>query len=62
MITKSINRYFPSSVAAMVHQNGCQITAECDGVEVILHVREDEDNPCMAEIISGMHHAEIGLT
>ena len=32
------------------------------GVEVILHTRANECDPCSAELISGDHYAEIGLS
>lgn len=29
---------------------------------MVLHTRENEEDPCCAEIISGEHYAEIGLS
>lgn len=55
-------RFFPDSQADIVHQNGAQLTVPSKGVEVILHTREHECNPCFAEVISGNHYAEIGLS
>ena len=55
-------RIFPRSEAAVVHQNGAQLTASSKGVEIVLHTRENQRNPCCAEIISGEHYAEIGLS
>lgn len=55
-------RVFPHSEAAVVHQNGTQLTASSNGVEIVLHTRENERDPCCAEVISGEHYAEIGLS
>jgi hypothetical protein len=46
----------------MVHQNGSQLIAPSKGVEIVLHTRENEQEPCCAELISGDHYAEIGLS
>lgn len=62
MKTTTAQRFFPLSEAVLVHQNGVELTVPSKGVEVILHVRENEVNPCVAEIISGEHYAEIGLS
>ncbi len=61
MSTQTIKRFFPHSKAAIVHQNGVQLGASSTGVEVILHTRKNERQPCCAEVISGDHYAEIGL-
>lgn len=62
MKATTIQRFFPQSQAALVHQNGAQISEATVGVEIIIHTRENETEPCCAEVISGEHHAEIGLT
>ena len=62
MSTKTIKRFFPHSKAAIVHQNGAQLSASSTGIEVILHTRKNERQPCCAEVISGDHYAEIGLS
>jgi hypothetical protein len=61
--TKTITkcRLFPGSEASIVHQNGTQLTSPAKGVEVIIHTRENERDPCCAEVVSGDHYAEIGL-
>lgn len=46
----------------MVHQNGSQLTAPSKGVEIILLTRENEQEPCCAELMSEDHYAEIGLS
>lgn len=61
MKTTTVQRFFPQSEAALVHQNGVQLSEPSKGVEIILHTRENEINPCCAEVISGDHYAEIGL-
>ena len=62
MQPRTITRLFPNSEAFLVHQTGAQLTTTSKGVEVILHTREDEKTPCCAELISGNHYAEIGLS
>ncbi len=62
MKTTTIQRFFPKSEAALVHQNGTQLSATSNGVEIILHTREHKNEPCCAEVISGEHYAEIGLS
>ncbi len=62
MKTTTIQRYFPNSEASLVHQNGVELSVPSKGVEIILHTRENECDPCLAEIISGEHYAEIGLS
>jgi hypothetical protein len=62
MKTRTITRFFPQSEANVVHQTGAQLTATTKGVEIVLHTREDEHAPCCAELISGKHYAEIGLS
>jgi hypothetical protein len=59
--TSKTSRFFPRSSVTVVHQNGAHLTAPSKGVQVILHTREKEFNPCCAEIVSGDHYAEIGL-
>jgi hypothetical protein len=58
----TIKQFFRNAKAAIVHQDGSQATAASKGVKVILHTREKERHPCSAEVISGEHHAEIGLS
>ena len=62
MPTNIVKRFFPNSRASLVHQNGNQLSAPSCGVEVVLHTRKSEQKPCCAEIISGNHYAEIGLS
>lgn len=62
MKTFIVNRFFPDSEVAIVHQSGAQLSAPTRGVEVVLHTREKEQTPYCAEVISGEHHAEIGLS
>jgi hypothetical protein len=62
MQTVTFTRFFPHSEAHVVHQNGAQLTAASKGVEVILHTRAGEHTPCCAELSSGNHYAEIGLS
>ena len=57
----TIERVFPHSQVAMIHQNGSQLSVPSEGVEIVLHTREREKDPCCAEVISGDHYAEIGL-
>ena len=61
MKTRTMSCFFPDSEASLVHQNGVQLTAPSKGIEIILHTRENEHDPCCAELLSGDHHAEIGL-
>ena len=58
----TVKRFFPDSEVFVVHQTGSQLTAPTKGVEVVLHRRENEENPCCAEVISGDHYAEICLS
>lgn len=62
MSANILKRFFPHSRATLVDQDGRQLSPPSCGVEVILHTRENEQKPCCAEIISGNHSAEIGLT
>ena len=62
MQTTTVKRFFPKNEAAIVHQNGAQLSASSKGVEVVLHTRENERDPYCAEVISGEHYAEIGLS
>ena len=59
---KAVQRFFPCGEVALVHQNGLALTMHSKGVEIILHTRENKSNPCSAEVISGDHYAEIGLS
>lgn len=61
MRTITIRQFFPDSQVTLVHQNGTQLTSPSKGVEIILHTRENERDPCCAELISGDHYAEVGL-
>jgi hypothetical protein len=61
MQTHTVKRFFPYSEAAIVHQSGGRLSTPTRGVEVVLHTREGEENPCCAEVISGEHYAEVGL-
>ncbi len=45
----------------MVHQNGAETPAN-RGLEVVLFTRENECDPCCAELVSEDYHAEIGLS
>lgn len=62
MQTTTITRYFPKSRAILIHQDGSELTEPTSGVEIILHKRENEYEPCCAELISGEHYADIGLS
>jgi hypothetical protein len=62
MNTKTASRLFPRSQAAIIHQDGSKCGPASKGVEVILHTRENEKDHCCAEIVSGDHCAEIGLS
>jgi len=53
-------RFFPHSTACVVHQTGQQLTDETKGVEITLHWRNGI--PCSAELVSGDHYADIGLS
>lgn len=53
--------HFQDSEAFVVHQDGTRLSAVTKGVQVVLHSRLGETEPCCAEIISGDLHAEIGL-
>jgi hypothetical protein len=61
MQTISITGFCQHSVVTIMHQNGALLTVPTRGVEVVLHTRENEKDPCCAEVISGEHYAEIGL-
>jgi hypothetical protein len=62
MKSRTVQRFFPQSEAALIHQNGSVLTIPSKGVEIILHFRADEPVPCCAEVISGQHYAETGLS
>jgi hypothetical protein len=57
----TVTRSFAQSDAVIIHQDGSQLSAPTKGVQVLLHTREGETTPCCAEVVSGEHHAEIGL-
>lgn len=61
MQARTVRLFFPDGEVAIVHQSGVQLTASSRGVELVLHTRENEKDPCCAEIVSGEHYAEIGL-
>ncbi|HEX4793208.1 MAG TPA: hypothetical protein VH370_05420 [Humisphaera sp.] len=61
MKTKTASRFFAPSEAGIVHQNGSEIGPSTPGVEVILHTRNGETDPCCAEVIGDHIYAEIGL-
>lgn len=46
---------------SMVHQTGAQTPAN-SGLEVVLLTRENECDPCFAELASKDYGAEIGLS
>ena len=58
----TVQRFFSQCEASIVHQDGSQLTLPSKGVEIVLHTRENELAPCCAEVISGKHYAEIGLS
>ena len=62
MQTLTVQRFFPHSQAALIHQTGAQLSVPSTGIEIVLHTRENEVTPCCAEVISGEHYAEIGLS
>lgn len=62
MKTSTVQRFFPQSEVALIHQTGAQLSEPSKGVEILLHTRENETEPCCAEVISGEHYAEIGLS
>jgi hypothetical protein len=62
MKTTTAQRSFPDSEVGMIHQNGVQLSEPTKGVDIVLHTRENETDPCCAEVISGEHYAEIGLS
>jgi hypothetical protein len=61
MKAKTVRRFFPKSRAVILHQDGSEVTAPTSGIEILLHTRDNENDPCCAELISGEHYAEIGL-
>ena len=62
MKTTTVQRFFPQCEAALVHQTGAQLSEPSKGVEIVIHTRVNETEPCCAEVISGEHYAEIGLS
>ena len=62
MNTTTLRRFFAGSEASIVHQDGSRLSAPSKGVEIILHTRENERDPCCAELISGDYYAAIGLS
>jgi hypothetical protein len=61
MRLNTISQFFPDSQVSLVHQNGRLLTEPTKGVEIFLHTRENEKDPCCAELSGGDHYAEIGL-
>lgn len=61
MAIRTVTRHFPNSEAAVIHQDGSQLTVASSGVQVHLHTRDHEMAPFCAELVSGEHYAEIGL-
>lgn len=64
---KNKTKFFPESEACMVNAYGNKLTEPSKGLEVTLHYREGENDPCCAEIFdkeSGGNrvYAEIGLS
>ena len=57
----TLQRYFPDSEVSMVHQDGSKTPAD-NGLEVVLFTRENETDPCCAELSSEDFGAEIGFT
>jgi hypothetical protein len=53
-------RFFPDSEVSMVHQDGSK-TPPNTGLEVVLFTRENETDPCLAELASEDYGAEIGF-
>lgn len=58
---KTLRRFFPDSEVTMVHQDGSKTPAN-RGLEVVLFTRENEADPCCAELSSEDYGAEIGFT
>jgi hypothetical protein len=58
----TVSRIFPDRRTTTVHQDGSQLSIPSNGVAIILHIREFDKDPCCAEVISGEHYAEIGLS
>jgi hypothetical protein len=62
MKTTIVQRFFPQNEVTIIHQTGAQLSEASKGVEIVLRTRENETEPCCAEVISGEHYAEIGLS
>lgn len=62
MQIKTLKRFFPSHEAVLVNQDGSKLTEPSEGITIVLYTRENELNPCCAELISGEIYAEIGLS
>src|SRR2546426_9996691 len=60
--TYLVRRLFPNSQAVLVQQDGSRRSMPSKGAVITLRTREDEDSPWCAEVISGEHYAEIGLS
>ena len=58
---KTLRRYFQDSEVSMVHQDGLKTPAN-RGLEVVFFTRENETDPCFAELTSEDYGAEIGFT
>jgi hypothetical protein len=62
MKAKTVQRFFPHSQANMIGPTGANLSTPTKGVEILIHTRESETDPCCAELISGGHYSEIGLS
>ena len=62
MKTITEQKHFPNSETVLLGQDGALVSEPSKGIQVILHTREGETDPCCVEVISGDHYAEIGLT
>ena len=57
----TLQRYFPDGEVSLVHQDGSKTPAD-KGLEVVFVTRENETDPCCAELSSEDYDAEIGFT
>jgi hypothetical protein len=46
----------------MIGPTGANLSTPTKGGEILIHTRESETVPCCAELISGSHYSEIGLS
>jgi len=56
-----LSRFFAGREATLIDQAGKSLSASAEGVTLCLYWHDGAENPTCAEIISGEHHAEIGL-